>query len=59
MDRATEFLKRAKEAEALAAACRDVTMKQQFQHIADQWRDMARVASDLGWPSKPADKKPG
>ena len=47
MHRVKEYLRRAAEADATAAATQDFEVKLQWAQIAEQWRSMAKQAERL------------
>jgi hypothetical protein len=47
MKRSEEYRKRAEEAEAMAAATRDPSVKQAYLEIAQQWRQLAEHAERI------------
>ena len=44
-----EYRRRAREAEAMAEAVRDLEAKQLFLATAERWRKLAEIAEQRGW----------
>ena len=53
MDRATDYERRAEEAEAKAARAQDTKTERQFLELAVTWRDLAWQARGLRRPQAP------